>query len=201
MDTQEMGTQRGEIICQGYPVSSNAWTRVQVFSSFFLCDSPLILIYLFYWRINASQDWTGFCWTAVWISSLSLPHSLSCSLTLTHSLCLSLSPFTHTHTHPPEHPSHLPTPCYPLSQHRAPSWGPCAIRRLPTSYLFHTWWCIHADSSSQVIPPFLPPLFHKSNLHVCVSVPALQIGFLTLSSRLFLLPFPSLPLSPDQFII
>ena len=99
MDTQEMGTQRGEIICQGYPVSSNAWTRVQVFSSFFLCDSPLILIYLFYWKINASQDWTGFCWTAMWISSLSLPRSLSCSLTLTHSLCLSLSLFTHTHTH------------------------------------------------------------------------------------------------------
>ena len=107
MDTQEMGTQRDEIICQVYPVSSNAWTRVQVFSSFFLCDSPLILIYLFYWRINASQDWTGFCWTTVWISLLSLaralslalspslslspPHSLALSLTLSLSLSLALS--------------------------------------------------------------------------------------------------------------
>ena len=38
---------------------------------------------------------------------------------------------------PPIHP-HLT----PLSHHGALSWAPCAIQRLPTSYLFYAWWCI-----------------------------------------------------------
>ena len=164
MDTQEMGVQRGEIICQGYPVSSNSWTRVHVFFSFFFCDLPLILIYLFYWSINALQRWVDFCCTTMWISSLSL--SLS-----THT-------YTHTHTHTHTHPSLLSIPrtspphATPWSQHRAPSWGPCATQQLPTSYLFHTWWCIHAN-------PNVPS-------HPTLSAPSVSTSLISMSVPLFL---------------
>ena len=35
-------------------------------------------------------------------------------------------------------PSHPPYPT-PLGGHKAPSWSPCAMRLLPTSYLFYIW--------------------------------------------------------------
>lgn len=39
------------------------------------------------------------------------------------------------------------TPFFKMSHPRAPSWAPCAYKRLPMSYLFYTWncsrnWCI-----------------------------------------------------------
>ena len=36
-----------------------------------------------------------------------------------------------------------PPPHYLLGHHRAPSWAPCAIQPLPTSYLFCTWQYIY----------------------------------------------------------
>jgi len=120
-------------------------------------------------------------------------------------LSLSLHTHTHTHTHislPPEHPLHLPTPCYPSESAQSTKLRPlCYPAAAHYRYLFHTWWCIHADPNLPSHPTLSTPSVHKSSLHVCVSVPALQIGFLTLSSRLFLLTFLSLPLSPNQFII
>ena len=35
-------------------------------------------------------------------------------------------------------PSHPPCPT-PLDGHKAPSWSPCAMQLLPTSYLFYIW--------------------------------------------------------------
>ena len=46
-------------------------------------------------------------------------------------ICIPKSPPSWT-SHPPPHPTHL-------GHHRAPSWAPCAIQQVPTSYLFHTW--------------------------------------------------------------
>ena len=121
------------------------------------------------------------------------------------SLSLSIHTHTHTHTHislPPEHPSHLPTPCYPLESAQSTKLRPlCYPAAAHYRYLFHTWWCVHADPNLPSHPTLSAPSVHTSSLHVCVSVPALQIGFLTLGSRLFLLTFLSLPLSPNQFII
>ena len=34
---------------------------------------------------------------------------------------------------------HLPPVPHPSSYHRALSWATCAIKQVPTSYLFHTW--------------------------------------------------------------
>ena len=38
-------------------------------------------------------------------------------------------------------------PLTPLVHHIAPSWAPCAIQQLPTSYLFCTW-CIYVSLNS-----------------------------------------------------
>ena len=47
----------------------------------------------------------------------------------------SFLPFSSLLHLPPSHPPH-PTP---LGGHKAPSWSPCAMRLLPTSYLFYIW--------------------------------------------------------------
>ena len=39
----------------------------------------------------------------------------------------------------PSHPLHSTL----LSLCRAPGWPPCAKQQLPTSCLFHTWWCMN----------------------------------------------------------
>ena len=35
----------------------------------------------------------------------------------------------------------------PLGHYRAPSWAPCAVQQLVTSYLFHTWSCINVSAT------------------------------------------------------
>ena len=72
---------------------------------------------------------------------------------------------------PPPHPPHL-------GHHRAPSWAPCAIQQVPTSYLFYTWWCIYVNPNLPVHPtlPFPAPRVHMSVLYACVSIPVPQIG-------------------------
>ena len=47
-------------------------------------------------------------------------------------ICPHISSFLHL---PPSHPPY-PTP---LGGHKALSWSPCAMRLLPTSYLFYVW--------------------------------------------------------------
>ena len=58
-------------------------------------------------------------------------------------------------------PSHLPYPTV-LTVHKALSWSPCAMRLLPTSYLFYIWQCIyvHIYTTTLSLYPSLPfPLY------------------------------------------
>ena len=71
----------------------------------------------------------------------------------------------------------LTPPSHPLGHHRAPSWAPCAIQHLPTSYLCYTWQCVYISATLSICPTLSFPLsVHKCILDVCVSLPALQIG-------------------------
>ena len=54
--------------------------------------------------------------------------------------CPHISSFLHL---PPSHPPY-PTP---LGGHKAPSSSPCAMRLLPTSYLFYIWQCIYVHAT------------------------------------------------------
>ena len=68
-------------------------------------------------------------------------------------------------------PSPAPCPGH-LGHHRAPSWAPCAIQQVRTSYLFYTWQCtcvnpnlpIHLPHHPVSINPFPPFLSHNRNL-------------------------------------
>ena len=66
------------------------------------------------------------CFTMLcWVSALQQSESAIC-------IHISLYPL------PLASPSHPPYPT-PLGGHEAPSWSPCAMRLLPTSYLFYIW--------------------------------------------------------------
>ena len=54
---------------------------------------------------------------------------------------------------------------------------PHATQQLPSSFLFHTWSCTHANPTLSIRPPF-PFLDPCVYLYVCLSVPDLQIGFI-----------------------
>ena len=56
-------------------------------------------------------------------------------------------------------PSHAPY-LMALGGHKAPSWSPCAMRLLPTSYLFYIWWCIYVHTNLLLHPslPFSLPV-------------------------------------------
>ena len=88
-----------------------------------ICSNHLIYFFLFfffkhlYWSIIASQWCVSFCFITKWIS-----------YTYTH---VPISPPSCISLHPP-----YPTP---LHGHRAPSWSPCAMWLLSTSYLFYIW--------------------------------------------------------------
>ena len=117
---------------------------------------------LFDWRKIASQCCVGFCHTAVQAS-----HNYTYILPL---LSLPLLP----------HPT-------PLGHHRAPGNTPCVMQQLPTSYLFHSGYCIYAEATLSIHPlspsptvsaspscasvsPFLPfkqvYQYHFSRLHI-----------------------------------
>ena len=77
---------------------------------------------------------------------------------------------------PLEPPCPSPHPTL-LRHYRAPSWAPCAIHRLPTSFLIDTWWCTYVNAALSVHPTLPFHLcVHKSLLYICVFIPALQIG-------------------------
>ena len=54
-------------------------------------------------------------------------------------------------------PSYPPYPT-PLGGHKAPSWSPCAMRLLPTSYLFYIWSCIYVHATLSLCPSLPFPL-------------------------------------------
>ena len=88
------------------------------FFFFFLSSYFLILGFLkhLYWSIIALQWCVSFCCITKWISYTHTYIPIS-------SLCVSL----------------LPSLSTPLGGHKAPSWSPCAMWLLPTSYLFYIW--------------------------------------------------------------
>ena len=55
------------------------------------------------------------------------------------------------------HPSHPPYPT-PVGGHKAPSRSPCAMRLLPTSYLFYIWQCIYVHATLSICPRLTFPL-------------------------------------------
>ena len=55
---------------------------------------------------------------------------------------------------PPSHPPYPST----LAGHKAPSWSPCAMRLLPTSYLFYIWECIYVHATLSLRPSLPFPL-------------------------------------------
>ena len=84
--------------------------------------------------------------------------------------CIHMSPYPL----PLEPPSHPPYPT-PLGHHKAPSWSPCAMLLLPTSYF--TFGSVYMLMLLSPSPNFLlPPRVLKSILYVYIFIPALQLG-------------------------
>ena len=85
-----------------------------------------------------------FNWSIIALHCVSFCHTMkSVSYMCT---CISFLSWTSLSPHP--HPSHL-------GLHRAPSWAPCPVQQLPTSYLFHMYICviwILAFNSSRYTP-------------------------------------------------
>ena len=102
-----------------------------------------------YWSIIASQYCICFCCTTKWIH---------------------ISPYPL----PLESPSHPPYPS-PLGHRKAPSWSPCTMLLLPTSYF--TFGSVHTSMLLSLRPSFpLPPRVLKSILYVYIFIPALPLG-------------------------
>ena len=86
---------------------------------FFLTSSQNVWVFFkhLYWSIIALQWCVSFCFITKWISYT----------------YIYISPYLL----PLASASHPPYPT-PLGGHKAPSWSPCAMWLLPTSYLFYT---------------------------------------------------------------
>ena len=104
-----------------------------------------IKFFFFNWGIVALQCCVSFCYTMNWISYM---------YTYIPSL-LDLPPT------PTPNPTHL-------GHHRAPSWAPCVIQQVPTSYLFYTWQCryVNPNLSIHPTPPSLFPCPHIHSLQL-----------------------------------
>ena len=71
---------------------------------------------------------------------------------------------SHMYTYIPFLSDLPPTP--PPSHPSGPSHStktPCAIERLPTSYLFYTWWYVYVNPNLPICPPLYFPQKHKYN--------------------------------------
>ena len=91
---------------------------IYIYIYFFLRSWIFVFKHL-YWSITASKWCVSFCFITKWIS------------------------YTYTHV-PISLPSHITLPPTlpippPPGGHKAPSRSPCAMRLLPTSYLFYIW--------------------------------------------------------------
>ena len=77
---------------------------------------------------------------------------------------------------PKEAPSHLlPSHTSRLSQ--SIGLGSLCIQHLPMSYQFYTWRCIFVNATLSIhLTLFFPHGVHRTVLHVCISISALQIG-------------------------
>ena len=97
--------------------------------------------------------------------------------------------YTYMPVYPPlASPSHPPFPT-PLGGHKAPSWSPCAMWLLPTSYLHLVVYICpcHSQTLSQFTLP--PSRVLKSILYVCIFIPVLPLGASELFSFLFFFRF------------
>ena len=103
-----------------------------------------------YWSLIGLQCGVSFCCTRTWISCMH-----------THTPSALRPPPTQGHPTPPGH-------------HRAPSWAPCVMQRLRTSYLFQCTRRCHPPAPIHPSHP-LPPC-PGSALHILISFPALKIA-------------------------
>lgn len=91
------------------------------------------------------------------------------------------------HVHPSCWNSACPASLIPvqsLGRHRAPGWAPCVMHQLPTSLVVYTWFYIHFCAALWVCPTLsFSSCVHKSILHICVRIPALQMGSSDIFSR------------------
>ena len=95
------------------------------------------------------------------------PGLLQCRWILT---CLSHQGISYMYTYISSLLDLSPPPIPPLCHHRAPSWAPCAIKQLPTSDPFYTWWYIYVDPNLSIHPTLIfPHCVHLSIIHICDS--------------------------------
>ena len=89
-------------------------------------------------------------------------------------------------------------PPYPMSlgHHKAPSWSPCAILLLPSSYLFYIRYSIYVNSTvtlPQLPPPLhLPcPQVHSLCLHLysCLGIRFISTIFLFFRFHIYVLAY------------
>ena len=59
-------------------------------------------------------------------------------------------------------------PPTPPGHHRAWNWAPCGIQKIPTSYLFYTWQCIHVNSTLSIHPAILSPTLYPHIFSLCL---------------------------------
>ena len=111
-------------------------------------------IFIFNWRIIALQCCINFFHTAVWISRK----------------CTDTPSFLKLRPTPTDLATHL-------GGHRAWAWRPWVMQQLPTSCLLYLRWrlCLRAPLSVRPTLAFSRRV-HTPVLHVCISVPVLQIG-------------------------
>ena len=142
-------------ICLSIPtlVSIFIMNRCWILSNTFSASIDMIMRF-FIIGVVSLQYCVSFCYTMKWISYMYtyIPYLLN------------LPPTSNPH------PTHL-------GHHRAPSWAPCALQQVPTSYLFYTRLCIYVNPNLPMHPtPLSPPRVHMFILYICVCIPALQIG-------------------------